>query len=247
MNSALPLTAPAIYALANGKVCDGPDNCHWCGAKCPRLLPHDDKRDPLIRTRNPHARFPGNQYQCIGCWLFGRQRISVTWLSGGIKDGQSPANHSWWMTPHGSWGVRIPEDSEALYKILLRPPLQFVLTFVEGKDPINRLQMALANDHAEIKASTPLTFTINDVPYCYNVYELEEALTSPEDLSGMLPGVRELVRLLGPYKTGAAPAPKREKGRPLGSHGADNKPNSTKNVVTVMAASGTPTVAEVKA
>lgn len=236
------ITAPALYALANGRNCDGPDNCHWCGAPCPRVLAHDDQRHPMTAGRHPYAKFPGNQYQCIGCWLFGKQKITTFWLGGGYKDSQTPSKHSWWITAEGCWAVRLPEDTTALYKVLLRPPLRFALSLLEGQNPPpNRLQMALANCHTEIKASTPLTFTVNEVPFCYSVYELEEALTSPGDLAGRLPGVRELIRILGPYKE--MEEPDRGKGRPLGS---ETLPNNAKKLVAAVATSGFPVVPELK-
>ena len=240
---AFALTAPSLYAIANSKVCAGPDNCHWCGAHCERLLPHGDKRSPMAVGKHPYARFPNNNYQCIGCWLFGRKLVTTFILGGGLKDSQDPSKHSWWITTEGSWTVRIPQDAAALYKVLLRPPMTFVCSLLEGPNsPPNRLQTALANNHKEIKASTPLTFTINGVPYCYSVYELEEALTSPGDLAGMLPGVRELIRLLGPYKE-LEDSAKKGKGRPAGT---ETLPNTAKKIVTAEATSGFPMVPSLK-
>lgn len=238
------LTAPALYASAHGRKCEGPDRCHWCGAPCPRLLIHDDNRSPMIQTRHPHARFPGNAYQCMGCWLFGRQRVTVFYADGTYKDGQTPYKHSWWITEKECRSIRIPQDAPSLYRMILRPPLKFALALLDGPNPPpNRLQLALANDHQEIKASTPLTFTVNEVPFCYNIYELEEVLTSPDaDLSGRLPGVRELIRLLGPYKE-LEDSIKKERGRPSGS---ETLPNMTKKLVAATATSGFPTVPELR-
>lgn len=240
MDDVSALTAPALFAQAHSRVCAGPDSCYWCGAPCPKILAHDDPRPPVRATPNPFAKRPGNSYQCIGCWLFGKPKTTVFWLSGDFKDSQTASKHSWWITASGAWGIRIPEDSAALYKALLRPPLRFVLSLLDGDNPgPNRLHTALANDHPEIKASTPLTFTVNGVPFCYTVYELEEALTNPGDAAGLLPGVRELLRILGPYKALEAPKVKKERGRPAGS---ETLPNKNKKLVTVGAsASGFPT------
>lgn len=227
-------SAPAMYAAACGRECTGPDRCYWCGAPCPRLLPHDDPRPTLGMKANPHARCPGNQYQCNGCWLFARKKVTVRWVAGDFTDGLTPARLSWWITPNAAAGIRPGPDSHAMYAILLRPPLRFTLSLLAGTNqPPNRLQMALANDHREIKAGTPLTFTINGIPFAYTVYELEEALKTG-DASGCEPGVRELTKLLGDYPP-LKPQKIEKQGRPPGSR---TQPNITKDVVTAPTSGG---------
>lgn len=222
------LTAPALYALACGHECSGPDRCYWCAAPCAKVIPHNDQPPALVaRKANPHARCPGNQYQCVGCWLFGRARVTVHWLGGGLADGMSPARLSWWLTPDGAWAVR-PEDAAALYEALRRPPLRSCLALLDG-EPVNRLQNGLVNDLDVVKAGTPLAFTINGVPHAYTIYELDEVLKGA-DPAGTEPGVQALLRLFGQP---AAEKKKLERGRPAGSL---TQPNVTKNVLA--AASG---------
>jgi hypothetical protein len=73
------------------------------------------------------------------------------------------------------------------------------------------------NDNREVKADTPLWFTVNGVSFQYTIHELETALTSGEAYE---PGARELLRLLGPCpamaedKSTATEQAPRKPGRP---------------------------------
>jgi hypothetical protein len=177
-----PLLASDLYALSQSTINLGDDECHWCGAPCKRLDPHDDAPQLPGQPRTHFALRPGNGYVCRGCWFFRRQRITVPYFgTDKYKDGQAPKNHSWYITPQGAWAVprkeeRTPEDAVRLYKLLLKPPRRFVLMLTDaGTD--NLLQFARANDlDGEVLADTPYTITVNNRPLPLTVYELEQAL-----------------------------------------------------------------------
>jgi len=228
-----PVLASQIYALSQNSKCSGEQSCHWCGGPCGRLWLHDDPPPvPCYRT-NSSARKPANPYICCGCWLWRRKKITAPYLSSGMKDSQTPNSHSWWITESGAWALRpVENDSLALWKILASPPLRFVLCFVTSQ-PLasgrtdfpagisNLIHLAVANDHKEIKASTELHFTINNIPHSYTVYELEEATKHGAD--GKAPGVRELFRLLGQPQAAAEAPRQKGAGRPAGSKAEDAK------------------------
>lgn len=116
------------------------------------------------------------------------------------EDRQTPSNHSWLISCEKACSIHGFMDSEDLYNTLLNPPLQFVLSLKEPGNS-NHIQCCIANDFREIKADTELYFTINNVKFTYNTYQLEEALIGSEKLlNGKDSGVRELIRLIGPYK-----------------------------------------------
>ena len=204
--------ASELFALASGVRCAGPDACHWCAAPCERLVPHDDP-PPMIGVRRQACKRPGNAYVCLGCQRYRRSRVTVNFLGGGQQDRQKSEDHSWLFYRNSAYAVR-PGCEEALYDVLLTPPLRFVLALrTKGA---NLLQLMVANDLVVIEADTPLAFTVDGAPGYYTVYELEEAArTGPE---GKEPGVQTLFRLLGPPPTNLLkPRPlqeKRGKGRP---------------------------------
>ena len=195
------LSASELYALSQTAVCSGPDDCHWCGSPCRRSLPHDDPTPPIgVKRREPALR-PGNTYICVGCWLWRRTNLSVNFLSGGVTDRQTPSSHSWWITSDGAWGIR-HEDHGTLGQLLLNPPLRFCLMLL-GELQVNHIQTAMANDLAEIKSDTPLTFTVDGKPLTYTVYDLREALKSGP--VGRDPGTTVLLRLLGSHAPKLSP------------------------------------------
>ncbi len=205
----MPISASELYALSQGTKCEGPDECHWCAAKCDRKWIHDDV-PPILHGRRilPGTKRHANAYICIACYMFRRPRLTVEYLSGGYRDGQFPPNHSWWITEKGVWGIRT-EDYLKLWDLILHPPLRFVLALKEG-DFKNHLHLLAANDHKEVLADTPNVFTINGVQLTYTTYELSEAFR--RGVEGKSAGVRELIRILGNPKI--EEEQKRGRGRP---------------------------------
>lgn len=194
--------------------------CHWCAAPCDDSIPHDDMpQTPFVK--NPHCpKRPANAYVCRGCWLWRRLRQPILFLASGCLDIQSPQNHSWWITEEGAWGIRYG-DYDALYRRLLQPSKQFVLALRDSpKAPPNHIHLAVLNEAAPImQKDTVLTFTLNNVPFQYTVYELETALRdkTPERFNGKLSGVRALITMLGEDiapQLKPLPEPSKERGRP---------------------------------
>lgn len=220
-----PLRASELYALSQGVVCEGRFRCHWCGAACQGFWQHGEP-PPVVGVRQkPLALVPSSPYVCAGCWCWRRTRVTVPFLSGGFKDGQAPAAFSWYVTERQAWAVR-REDAKALYERLLDPPLRFALLLRTADGPANLLQFAAGNDLAEVHASTPLHFTLNNAAHAYTVYELSLALRKGP--AGALPGVRALVELLGSYELPPLPQEageetdeegKKKWGRPAGKAG----------------------------
>ena len=133
--------------------------------------------------------------------------------------------HSWWITERGAWVIG-PDDKQALYEKLLCPPLKFVLTLLDSNSSSNLLQLAAVNQHNTIKANTPLEFTINNIKFTYSVYELKEGLSNhKEGKPGKEPGVRELIKLLGPCHI--LETEKRSRGRPTTEEAEQNSIKKT--------------------
>ena len=223
-----PLTAGELYALSQGEKCEGPDECHWCAAPCERKWPHDDPPPLIGFQRKSFARRPGNGFVCAGCRLWRRQRITIEFLGGGLKDIQTPENWSWLVTGGRARALRPkdPADREALYEKLLSPPGKFFLA-LRASLPVT-LQLAEVNqleDGAE--AGTPLKFTLDNKPLTYTVYELEHALKNGPE--GTEPGVRLLVETFGlpvrdesPGAEAPPAAAKKKRGRPFTPTAEDN-------------------------
>lgn len=224
-----PLLASELYAISQGKSCSGREECYWCSAPCGRFNTHDDDVPVFApRRAKTQAKRPGNAFVCDGCWLWRRKRITVFWLSEGFKDGLCPLDHSWWITDQEAWGIRVPKDAGELYARLLEPPLLFTLTLTDGTPGAkNHIQHAFANDLEEIKADTPLKFTLNNIPHEYTVYELGNALRT-NDPAGMRPGVGALLRLFGPYEASDR-TERRGPGRPRSDASQPHKKTVTKS------------------
>jgi len=223
-----PLTAPQLYARSQGERCEGSSECYWCGSPCPKLWAHGQPPpQPFVRFDRSKTKRPENAHICKGCWLLRRPRITVNFLSAGkegksFKDVECLLNWSVLITGTGAWAIRLKEDNGELLETLLQPPLQFCLSLVTGKEK-NHVQMAPVNDHEEIRADTPLAFNVDGIGYTYCTHELEQALLrGPQD--GMLPGVRRLFDLLGPYTMKPEGVEKRKAGRPRGNDTASENP-----------------------
>lgn len=214
------MNASEIYSNGMGDTCQGLDQCHWCAAPCDRMCVHDD--DPIIPfvKRTLTAKKPANHWICRGCFHFRAKRTTINYLHGGYKDGKSPRTLSWWMTRSGNHVVCKNESAVNLYPLLLDPPRCFVLALLDDQTVTNNIHQAIANEPEEMKADTPLYFTLNNIPHTYTVYELREALGS-SNASGREPGVQALIRWLGKYDMPMEP--KREVGRPIKTEPDDGK------------------------
>lgn len=192
-------TASELFAQSMSRKCEGCESCHWCGSPCTRQWIHDDP--PLLpgQKRSQYAARPGNAWVCLGCWNYKRPRVTVQFLTGGLKDGQTLANHSWLLTEEHIRGIRI-EDYDSLYQFLLAPVNVFALSLIDDKESNvrNQIQLAKVNDVHEIKGDTQFQYTVNNRVYTYSPYELEEALKYGE--GGVSGGVLTMIRLLGDYK-----------------------------------------------
>lgn len=193
------MLASELYASVQSTVCIGPDECHWCSAKCKRLWPHDEQPTFQYNTRQAstfHALRPSNSYICTGCWHFRRKSVTIRFLDGKILDRKAPKDFSWFITEEEALAIdkKSPLDKIKLYELLLKPPTTFCLMIRETGD--NRIQSAIVNDMEEIRADTPLRFTIDNVLHEYTIYELEKALKNT-DVGGNEPGVQALFRIYG--------------------------------------------------
>ncbi len=195
-----PFSASDLFASQHGQKCSGPEHCHWCGAPCERKWPHDEPAPvPFQRTSPEVLRRVSRPYVCYGCHIYARQRVTVPFLSGGFKDpgkiARGFSEWSWWLTELGCWGVRLEDvaDRKSLLKLLLKPPLRFALSLLDG-DKTNYLYKATSNDHKEVKADTRLLFTLDGTPHSYSVYELERS--TKDGPAGKDPGVGLLCLLL---------------------------------------------------
>lgn len=208
-----PMSASDLYALSQGRENRGTLECHWCISACGRDYLHDEPPPiPFVKMKSL-AKRAGNPHICHGCYLWRRKSITTYFLNGTFKDRQTASQHSWWITRSESKAIK-DLDYQSLYKLLLKPPHQFVLSLVE-QNTTNHLHLAVANDLVEIKVGTPLAFTINNIPMTYTIYELNEAIKN--NTKGKEPGVHALIRFLGEYKKEESkPEETRRVGRPDG-------------------------------
>lgn len=207
-----------LFAASQGVSNQGPLECHWCASKCARTWTHDDP-GPATFKKTPYvAKRPGNAFVCVGCYLWRRKRVTVPFFgSTEYKDGRCFMDYSVVITDRGAWAVRVPDDADALYKLLLSPPLTFCLSLIEkDRAKTNLLQLAPVNEVKEVRGDTELSFLLNGTPFKYSVYELEETLRNGP--AGRSPGARALEQLLGPYTVvregDDAKDDKKQKGRP---------------------------------
>jgi hypothetical protein len=232
------MLASEMYASSLGARCGGPDMCHWCGGGCERRWVHDDPPPlPFVKTHGS-AKFPTKMYVCEGCRLFRRPRVTVPFLGGGFKDGRPASSYGWLITPFESSALGDGSYKDLCGK-LLAPPLYFCLSLVEDHKVANLLHLMEVNDNPEVKADTPLHFTVNNIRHTYTVYELEKALKGGGE--GREPGVRALVRILGsslrlPELVKEADGGKgdeaRGRGRPVKDKDVPYEPNPLKRVVS---------------
>lgn len=196
-----------FYAEVLGKKCKGQFRCRWCGSPCSDA--HNQFMWPEAAAIKEFCKCPSNHYVCMGCFLYRRQRITLNFMDGTYKDRQAARNHSWIITEKGIVAFNSP--SPDLLEFVLQPPVKFAMSIID-KIP-NQIQLAAMNDFPEIKANTPLVFTMNGEKIEYTVYELKEAIDHGEQ--GKEPGVRLLLSLVGELPKKVVNMEKRERGRPV--------------------------------
>lgn len=206
------MTASELFAIALGLKNElGSEECHWCASSCPRKWVHDDPPPIPFKKSQSTAKRPSHRFVCTGCYYYRMKRVTVRYLMEGYSDKQRPEDHSWWVSEDGAFAIR-KENHPLLWEYLLSPPPRFYFSLLTEPERIkNHLQCCIINDNPAVDIDTKLQFTIDNVPYTYTVYELEEALSTKES-DGKEPGVRELIRLLQPYHT--EEKAKKQRGRP---------------------------------
>lgn len=194
------LTAAMLYALSQGRECKGKWFCHWCGSPCDNSQIHDDPPPiPFARSYST-AKRPAEPYICIGCWLWRQKSMTISYIGGGIQDGQCPKDHSWLITDKVALALRSgkekEKDFEELWRFLIAPAKRFTIMLRDPKDKIDSLiQLAIANNPGGILADTKLHYTLNGIPHFYSVYELIESLKNRNGHSS--PGITALWNFLG--------------------------------------------------
>jgi len=190
------MLASELYALSQNTSCQGNEKCHWCLGPCNQFWKHDDFTF-LPFSKSPQLpKYPGGPWMCAGCWYWRRKSLTINWFGGGQQDKQEPKDHSWIIVENNAWGLK-QETSQNVINWLLKPVLPFCLSIVTNNKIPNLIHLAVANDKQDLKADTPLHFTVDHILHSYTVYELEEALKRKE-LDGKAPGVRALINLYGP-------------------------------------------------
>lgn len=216
MSETSGMTASFLFAKACGYRLEGMHRCYACGQPC-----HDKNRHGLARPvigekRDPKLRCPASPYLCNGCMAWNAPSRTVSFLTNTeLRDRQSAKKHSWYASSFGAWGLRRESktDATAMWERLLHPPIPFFLSVLDlSADPKveNKLYHCVVNDELIVRGDTELTFTVNNQPLTYTVYELETARTA-QDPTGLSPGVRFLWDWLGPIPR-EIEAPKREHG-----------------------------------
>ena len=220
--SAQGVSAPELFAISQGKKNTGSERCFWCGGSAeasPQFL-RDGQHNPPAGRHPGGARFPQGRHVCLGDWLYRRESVTVFYPDDTLKDRQCLLRSSWWLTDEGIRALR-KEDAPHVYKALLNPPPLFCLSLLSAEPQngklitYNQIHLACVNDLAEVRADTPLAFTLDNVRHEYTVYELRETLKT-RVAEGKMPGVRALTARFGMVAVPGLgdPEAKRERGRP---------------------------------
>lgn len=186
------MTASELYAISNGMKCEGQRECHWCGAACSQKFLHDEPRPIIGLKRSFIAARPSSPWICVGCWLWRRQRITVSFLDDTLRDSQSPTKHNWLITDSASKTFD-HSHREHLYRFLTKAPPRFALIFRSVGSADTAIQMAVVNETKDITVNTPLWFTLDNIKHQFTFYELEDALK--RSATGKEPGVRVLAAM----------------------------------------------------
>lgn len=220
----IPISASDLFAISQGSVNNGSYRCHWCGSKCDDTWRHDDPPPIPFQKNKNKARYPAEHWICLGCWLWRRSRVTVTFLDGSYKDSQPATHHSWWITDDSAKAIN-SSTKHFLHSSLLKPPNRFILSLVdEGVQ--NQIHLSVTNDVAIIEANTPLFFTYNNILCEYTVYDLDTALRDKE--ASRTPGVRILLSYFSSWEV-----PQLDKRRPIGKPKEVQISEHTKKVITL--------------
>lgn len=220
--SPLTISAPALYALSQGERCEGPTECHWCGAPTEKLITHDEPPPTPFLRRTTTAKKPGNQFICRGCFLWKRARLTVPFTDGTLKDSQTPSQWSWFITNSEAISPKIGRME--IYHRLLKPPARFALLLVDDPKTNNLIHLAEVNDYTDkdLLNDSPLRFTLNNIRLEYTIYDLEHALKNGP--TGTSPGVAALIRLFGRPEKDESEEEKVKRGSGRPSTKGDRKP-----------------------
>lgn len=186
------MNAPELYAISEGKKCEGKRECHWCGSACGENWLHDEPPLLIGVKRSFMVARPNNPWICTGCRLWRRPRITVRFLDGIIRDNQSPATHNWLITDTGAKTFNNSHHS-VLYRFLTDAPPRFALILHSPGGIAAAIQMAVVNETKDITVNTPLWFTLDNIKHQFTLYELEDALK--RSATGKEPGVRVLAAM----------------------------------------------------
>lgn len=124
----------------------------------------------------------------------------MRFLEGGFLDRQCPMDWGWFVSSEARAVRR--DDSQALYRLLLNPPKAFCLALLDpleggGKVRAKNLPHFWTVNEGETEKDKSVSFTLNNVPHEYTIWDLEAALSIKD--APQTPGVRALVRLFGIY------------------------------------------------
>ena len=119
----------------------------------------------------------------------------MNWASGGFKDGQKPAKHSWLLTEWEALAVRKDEDRVKMWEVLRRPPLRFALALKSREEVL--LHVTPVNEFLEIKKDSTIKFSHDNCVMSYTIYELEESIRNKQTV-GKEAGVRTLLDFFSP-------------------------------------------------
>lgn len=188
------MLASELYAISEGKKCEGKRECHWCGAACEEKWLHDEP-PPLIGVRrSAMVARPNNPWICTGCWLWRRQRITINLLDGTQRDVQTPAKHCWLISDKTSLAFYAADHRQILFKLLTVPVAPFSLILrTPGNGVDVHIQMAVVNEMNNPTINTPMFFTLDNIKHQFTLYELDEALKHTD--TGKEPGVRVLAKI----------------------------------------------------
>ncbi len=213
------LLASQLYATYFTSPSYGDQQCHWCGGPCNIAILHDDP-PPIPFVRGSKNRFQAkclnSLYVCKGCWYYRRPRMTVRFLDGELKDGKSTMEYSWLLKKDGAYAIR-KEGFEKLWEFLVKPEEIWCLAFLQGGEKLNHIQQFVVNHIKNLKADTPIQFTVNGIPHIYTIYELEESRKVGSE--GMQAGTRFLFDLLQKVIPALPLEEPKEKGRPTTKDG----------------------------
>jgi hypothetical protein len=127
--------------------------------------------------------------------------------------------HSWLVTGEGAWALN-RKSADRIYPKLLNPEVNkpFVLSLLHQGADDNLAHLSVVNFPENLNNKTVLKFTVNNKPFQWSPYELEEGLRN--GTTGKEPGVKLLIEIFGPHELPPLPEPpayqKDESGKSVG-------------------------------